>query len=869
VHNLQSTSLELTWPQASDDVGIERYVITLDGVEATTTTGGLTSATIGSLSPVTTYLLTIWAEDLAGNPSPPLSVTITTLDGGPPTWQGAALSATAGITDVHLIWTSAVDDVTVTAYRVFQNGEQISELTTTELLVEGLGPNTEYSFQVEAGDAAGNWSEGGPSAIVTTARAFDPGFKRLTQEQFHRSLSDLLSYLWIKFCNHEPTYGPQGCGDEITGWGSWSKGGDPAEWYHLFSERHYGDWNDYRNLMPADRHIPDPGQERGGYRRFDMVVHDEHLSGWVTAVMLLAQKEIEDYFGRGDKIILNPCKKENDLGITNFGTIEEVYQNCASNFITDFGMRAYRQPLNQEEHARLMAIYDEVDEKYAPEDYASTSDQAFNRASRGLRNVIATILLSPKFLYRVELGDENGQLTTYELASRLSFHFWNSIPDDELFATAADGSLFNAEVYQAQVDRLASDPRAQSVIEEFYSDYFRIQDIPDITLQDGPTSNYAKTKYHTGPNEEMGIIAPTTGSAGNHHRRILEASQSELVNLGAWFTNTNPGTFEEMFRSNLHFLECMPHDWKPDSCTGAGPWSRYSYDIQGNCADVAQCYADEWVNANTGWDGVSEPITLPETERAGLLTRVAFLSHDTPNMRPIRRGLKIREMLLCDPIPPPENCDVVKPPNVTGMCVGSGGSTYQSCSDDQHCEEGETCEGWDKEVTMTVREKVEELTETPNTSCAGCHSTFINGLGYALNHFSSVGQYWDTEHMFTTGKNADGHWSYLVHTPDQWLPIDASGTTYYNGEIVTVDGAHDLADFLVDTGQMEWCWSREYFRYTLGRLEWDVDTESIEELAQSMRDGATLADAFKAIAHVPAFKTLYKPPVEQPSGQEP
>ena len=51
--------------------------------------------------------------------------------------------------------------------------------------------------------------------------------------------------------------------------------------------------------------------------------------------------------------------------------------------------------------------------------------------------MMATVLLSPDFIYRVELGDENGRLTAWELASRLSYHFWNTMPDEELFATAA------------------------------------------------------------------------------------------------------------------------------------------------------------------------------------------------------------------------------------------------------------------------------------------------------------------------------------------------------------------------------------------------------------------------------------------------
>ena len=87
--------------------------------------------------------------------------------------------------------------------------------------------------------------------------------------------------------------------------------------------------------------------------------------------------------------------------------------------------------------------------------------------------------------------------------------------------------------------------------------------------------------------------------------------------------------------------------------------------------------------------------------------------------------------------------------------------------------------------------------------------------------------------------------------------------------MVTVDGAHELADALVDSGQMEWCWSREYFRFAMGRIEWAADADTIENLAQSLRDGATLADGFKAIAYLPQFKTLNKPKKPAPQGDTP
>ena len=177
-----------------------------------------------------------------------------------------------------------------------------------------------------------------------------------------------------------------------------------------------------------------------------------------------------------------------------------------------------------------------------------------------------------------------------------------------------------------------------------------------------------------------------------------------------------------------------------------------------------------------------------------------------------------------------ENCDVVKPPEVEG----------------------------DNQVLMTVRQKVETLTENPEESCAQCHSTLINGFGHALSHFSSVGKYWETEHMFSDRRNGGGDLWWFVEPPENWREIDASGETILNGRVVRFDGAHQAADALVDSGRMEWCWSREYFRFAMGRLEWDSDDDAIEALSASLRDGATLGDAFRRIALLPQFRQPFR-----------
>ncbi len=83
----------------------------------------------------------------------------------------------------------------------------------------------------------------------------------------------------------------------------------------------------------------------------------------------------------------------------------------------------------------------------------------------GVRNALTAILASPYFLYRAEGGDSSGTrtLTDIELASRLSFFLWGSIPDDELLAVAIRGELNKPAVLDAQVRRMLADPKAMSL----------------------------------------------------------------------------------------------------------------------------------------------------------------------------------------------------------------------------------------------------------------------------------------------------------------------------------------------------------------------------------------------------------------------
>jgi chitodextrinase len=168
---IAGTHIKLTWPTAVDDIGVTQYRIYRDGVEVATTAS--TSATVSGLAPLTSYAFSVRAFDAAGNPSPPLGRTFTTADVVAPAWgPGAAIRVERyEETRLELKWSSAVDDVGVTGYRLRTDGGDVLTTVTSGELVD-LTPGSPYPVQVQARDAAGNWSQ--PLALdVRTARYFE------------------------------------------------------------------------------------------------------------------------------------------------------------------------------------------------------------------------------------------------------------------------------------------------------------------------------------------------------------------------------------------------------------------------------------------------------------------------------------------------------------------------------------------------------------------------------------------------------------------------------------------------------------------------------------------------------------------------
>jgi hypothetical protein len=143
---------------------------------------------------------------------------------------------------------------------------------------------------------------------------------------------------------------------------------------------------------------------------------------------------------------------------------------CASRIVESLARRAFRRPVTAEDVNPLMAFYK-----------AGAETGGFEA---GIRDALSAILASPHFLYRAESGVGTAAtrtLSDLELASRLSFFLWSSLPDDELVKTATASRLSTPDVLAAQVSRMLADPRAKSLADDFAFQWLHLSKLDEIT----------------------------------------------------------------------------------------------------------------------------------------------------------------------------------------------------------------------------------------------------------------------------------------------------------------------------------------------------------------------------------------------------
>ena len=146
---------------------------------------------------------------------------------------------------------------------------------------------------------------------------------------------------------------------------------------------------------------------------------------------------------------------------------------CARQTFSTLARRAYRRPVRERDLGVLLDFYND--------------GQADGGFEAGIEIGLRRLLASPEFLFRIErdpAGVELGasyRISDLELASRLSFFLWSSVPDDELLDAAIDGTLHEPEVLEAQTRRMLAHARADALVENFAGQWLYLRNLPALT----------------------------------------------------------------------------------------------------------------------------------------------------------------------------------------------------------------------------------------------------------------------------------------------------------------------------------------------------------------------------------------------------
>ncbi|MBM3776189.1 MAG: DUF1592 domain-containing protein, partial [Acidobacteria bacterium] len=260
---------------------------------------------------------------------------------------------------------------------------------------------------------------------------------------------------------------------------------------------------------------------------------------------------------------------------------------CARQILTPLIRRAYRRPPAQGEVDRLLALY-------------GSARQQGESFEQGIQLALKALLVSPHFLFRVEKDPNPKDASAHpvsetELASRLSYFLWSSMPDDELLSLAEQGRLRQPDVFEGQVRRMLRDRRSRALVDNFAGQWLHLRNLKKATPDPGRFPSF------------------------NEALRAAMARETELF-------------FEHVLREDRSVLEFLD--------------ARYSF----LNARLAAHYGVEGVRGRE-----FRRVALDNGQRGGIVTQASILTVSSYPTRtsPVLRGLWVLENILGNPPPPP------------------------------------------------------------------------------------------------------------------------------------------------------------------------------------------------------------------------
>jgi len=278
---------------------------------------------------------------------------------------------------------------------------------------------------------------------------------------------------------------------------------------------------------------------------------------------------------------------------------------CASSFIQDFGKRAFRRPLSQTELERFKSVFD-----------WAMADADLGRFEDGIEVVLQAMLQSPSFLYRPELGEGTPiegdvvPFTSWEMATKLSYMLWNTMPDDALFAAAEADELRTKEQIAAQATRMLEDEKARDLVRNFHTQWLQLTHLDSVT-------------------KDTGVYPAYQSSLRGLWKEEIQTFVEQVILEG-------DGSLETLLTANYSFMN----------------------------EELASFYGDDVLDSVAGSE--FRQVQVDPERRAGLLTSAGLMAtHANINQSsPVFRGKFVREQLMCNTLPLPPNDLVIEPPQL-------------------------------------------------------------------------------------------------------------------------------------------------------------------------------------------------------------
>jgi hypothetical protein len=437
----------------------------------------------------------------------------------------------------------------------------------------------------------------------------------------------------------------------------------------------------------------------------------------------------------------------------------------ARELLGGFARRAFRRPPEEQTLDRLVKLAEGI------------YSQPGKTFEAGVSQAMVAVLASPRFLFLVEHTDKSLDAGTYplvdefSLASRLSYFFWSSMPDEELLQLAETGAL--RKNLNAQVERMLKDKRSAAFVRDFVGQWLRTRDIETIPLEERPVLARERKfdpamagnrkRYH-----ELRDKADLTPAERDEMKKIRESFQhfndqplrAEMNDgLRSAMRSETEKYFDYLLRQDRSLLELLDSDYT---------------------------FLNERLAKHYGIPNVSGDelrlVKLPaDSPRGGILTQGSVLAVTSNPTRtsPVKRGVFILDNVLGTPAPPP-------PPNVPQL----------------------------EDAAKNITNRVPTLRETlavhrENALCSSCHNR-MDPLGLALENFNALGMWRDQEY----GE-----------------PIDASGTLITGEKFKNV---RELKHILVANHAEDFYTTvtEKLLIYALGRgLEY-YDVETVDQIVE-------------------------------------